>query len=98
VRAVFWPIDRFRNSLWPKNPTFLTAARNCITLAVALAALARLLLDFAPAVSNAMTPAGYAVEIAVLAFLAGRATGFWSADRRIQTKPNPPVENSTLVR
>lgn len=82
VSTVFWPLRRAYHDLWPHHAVLEKAQRNSWLLAFMIAGLVNLAIDlfhWAKAVPTAWLMA----EVAAVAFLLGRASGFWSADRRI---------------
>jgi hypothetical protein len=85
--SVFWPIRRGYRNLWPSSEALRSGLRLSLLLGFCFAAAPRLLQDFAPSVTAAIPQGWYLVELGVVAFFVGRATGFWSADRRI-AKPD----------
>ncbi len=83
VGSTFWPLRRAYADLPPDDQVLLSGFRNTMRLAL-LIALAVDLLARNQAVVQSMPPHWQAIEIGVLAILVGRASGFWSAGRRIR--------------
>jgi hypothetical protein len=83
VGSVFWPIRKAYRDLWPVSPALGSGTQLALFLAFCFAAVPRFLKDFVPALSGAIPQIWYLVEVAAVAFIVGRATGFWSADRRV---------------
>ncbi len=82
VSMVFWPIRKAYNDLWPYHAVLEKAVRNAWLLAFEIAVVVTLVLDLFHLAKS--IPAGWIMtEVAVVTFLLGRASGFWSADRRI---------------
>jgi hypothetical protein len=82
IHTVFWPIKRAYHDLWPHHAVLEKAASNCRLLAFAVAAAALIAQDWFH-LSEVTSPYWVMAQIAAVAFLLGRASGFWSADRRI---------------
>jgi hypothetical protein len=73
----FW---RARDVLWrfrPLNTTLLNSYRGSLGLAGILAIITILTL-------HSISPEWLALDYAIIALLLGRASGFWSADRRLR--------------
>jgi hypothetical protein len=83
VATVFWPIRKAYHDLWPHHAVLERAARGPHALAALLTTVIFVLGIFNPAFVKAIPPGWIMVEVAVVAFLLGRTSGFWSADRRI---------------
>jgi hypothetical protein len=82
--SMFWPLRKAYRTLVPANPSLSSAIRTTLGLAAILAFAFKLSIRLVPAVAHIVTPHGYAIELAAVAFLVGRASGFWSADRRLK--------------
>jgi hypothetical protein len=87
VGSVFWPIRRAYRNLWPSNETLRSGLRLSLILGFCFAAVPRVLQDFMPSAAASIPQGWYLVELGAVAFFVGRATGFWSADRRIHKPP-----------
>ena len=83
VDTVFWPVKRAYHDLWPHHAVLERAARGPHRLAALVTTAVFLLGLFAPAHVRTLAPGWIMAEVAVIAFLLGRTSGFWSADRRI---------------
>lgn len=94
VGAVFWPIRKAYRDLWPSNADLKSGVQLSFFLAFWLTAIPSLLEDLAPRLMNRVPPGWYLVELAIAAFLIGRASGFWSADRRIAKEQHRAQDNA----
>jgi hypothetical protein len=82
VSTVFWPLRKAYHDLWPCHAVLQNGLRDAWLLAFAIAAIVTTVTDWFHLAK--LVPAGWLMaEIAAVAFLLGRASGFWSADRRI---------------
>ena len=77
-----WPIRRVYRDLTTINASFLRSSRRCLYLAFMLAVVVHLATQYAPATES---PNWFLLECGVIGLLVGRASGFWSADRRLRS-------------
>lgn len=88
VATVFWPLRRAYHDLWPHQAVLAKGQRSAWLIGFYVAALTMLAIDVFH-IAQLNSPASVMVEIGLVAFFLGRASGFWSADRRI-TKAQAP--------
>jgi hypothetical protein len=78
IDTVFWPAKKAYHDLWPHHAVLERAARGPHALAGLLTSVMFVVSIWVP------IPPGWIMgEVAIVALLLGRASGFWSADRRI---------------
>lgn len=82
VGTVFWPLRKAYHDLWPYHAVLEKGLQHAWSLAVLIAVVVSLAVNFLH-VFKSLSTGWIMVEVAVVAFLLGRASGFWSADRRI---------------
>jgi hypothetical protein len=94
VGTAFWPIRKAYQQLFPVNKILSAAFRRALLWALILTYVLRMLTKYVPAVASHLNPGWYLAEFGVAAFLVGRASGFWSADRRIRSSAAEPMNKS----
>ena len=95
--SLWWPLKNTWRGLAPTNKALRSAMRVHLALALLLALACSIAAKVLPAFDAFMTWKGAALELAILALLLGRASGLWSADRRIRSSeraPARPTESS----
>lgn len=81
VSTVFWPIRKAYNDLWPYHAVLEKALRSNWAIALWIALIVTTIVDLVHLVR--ISPGWIMIEVAAVAFFLGRASGFWSADRKI---------------
>ena len=84
IDTVFWPLRKAYQDLWPEYAVLEKAARRSHAAAAYIAVSIWLLTHFVPPFVHAFGPGWIMTETALITFLLGRTTGFWSADRRLR--------------
>jgi hypothetical protein len=82
IATVFWPVRRAYGDLWPHHAALAKGQRSAWAIGFYIAALSSLLIDIFH-VTALKSPEWVMVQVGGVAFFLGRASGFWSADRRI---------------
>lgn len=79
VATVFWPWRKAYHDLWPHHAVLERGQRSAWLVAFLIAVPTPLIANR----TRLSSPGWIMIEIGVVAFFLGRASGFWSADRRI---------------
>lgn len=89
--SLWWPLKNTWRDLAPTNKALHSTMRINLALALLLALACSIAAKFLPAFDAFMTWKGAALEFVILALLLGRASGLWSADRRIRNAAKAPA-------
>ena len=89
VATVFWPMRRAYHDLWPHSTALGKGQRGAWLIALEIAVLATLASDLLH-LAKVMSPGWMMLIVGAVAFFLGRASGFWSADRRLRKDPEKP--------
>jgi hypothetical protein len=94
VRDVFWPIRKTFFELGPQIPVLSLAMRTNLALAAMGAGLCMIASDFWAPFNAFLSQRGLIEETVLIAFLIGRGSGFWSADRKLRNKNAKQLEGT----
>lgn len=82
IGTVFWPLRRAYHDLWPHHAVLEKGQRGAWLVAFEVGLLIGSFADLFH-LTKYLTTGWIMIEVAVVAFFLGRASGFWSADRRL---------------
>jgi hypothetical protein len=93
AKDALWPIRNAYSGLRSANLALRHGSRNAISLAVVVAIVTDILARHFK-VPETSSQVWFLLECGGVSFLVGRASGFWSADRRLRSDRKKPSESA----